>query len=46
MEIQFYESPVCLVLGVEHEGILCSSGINGGFNHDGVGGNDDDIFQQ
>lgn len=44
MEILFYESPVCLMLGAQHEGVLCSSGIEGGFNHGGVDGNDDDIF--
>ncbi|MBR5562981.1 MAG: hypothetical protein IKW11_02000 [Bacteroidales bacterium] len=44
MEIQYYESPVCLVMEIAHEGLLCTSGLNGGFGHDGIGGNDDDIF--
>lgn len=39
-----YESPLCTQLEIAHEGILCASGINFGSGHDGIGGNDDDIF--
>lgn len=44
MKIQFYESPACLILETEYEDMLCSSGIDGDFIHDGIVGDDDDIF--
>ena len=44
MEILNYESPVCLIMEIAHEGLLCQSNLQGGFGHDGVDGNEDDIF--
>ena len=44
IELQKYTSPVCSIVEIENEGILCASELDGGFDHNGIGGNDDDIF--
>ena len=43
-ELHKYMSPICSIVEIENEGILCGSDFSGGFDHDGIGGNDDDIF--
>ena len=45
MEIQYYESPLCLIMEIAHEGLLCQSKLQGGFEHDGLDGFDEDIFK-
>ncbi len=44
MELQNYISPECIVVEIAHEGMLCLSGLDGGFSHEGIGGSDDEIF--
>lgn len=39
-----YVSPICTEIEIDLEGILCSSGYGLGSDHDGIFGNDDDIF--
>lgn len=41
---KMYVSPLCTELEISLEGILCASGMNFGSDHEGIGGNDDDIF--
>lgn len=45
MELQYYESPVCHIMAIAHEGLLCQSNLQGGFEHDGFDGIEDDIFK-
>lgn len=41
-----YESPVCTEMEIDLEGILCASGYGLGAGHDGIFGDDDDIFNE
>lgn len=39
-----YVSPVCIVLEIFTEGVLCHSGGTGNIDHDGITGDDSSIF--
>ena len=41
---RLYQSPLCVEIEFIHEGILCSSTLGTGSNHEGIVGDDDDIF--
>jgi hypothetical protein len=42
--VKNYVSPACTVLEFEYEGVLCLSGTNGQFVHQGITGDDREIF--
>ena len=39
-----YVSPLCTKLEIALEGVLCASEMNFGSDHEGIHGNDDEIF--
>lgn len=41
-----YVSPLCTEMEIKLEGILCSSGYGLGSDHDGIVGDDDNIFNE
>lgn len=44
IELKNYTSPSCQVMEMETEGVLCASDWSGGIDHDGIVGDDNDIF--
>lgn len=41
---QTYNSPTLIVVEIFPEGVLCQSGGLGNIDHEGIGGDDTDIF--
>jgi hypothetical protein len=42
--VPVYETPSCSVMELLLEGVLCTSGINSNFYHQGISGDDSEIF--
>ena len=42
--VENYVSPACYVTEIELEGVLCLSDANGSFVHNGVSGDDTELF--
>lgn len=43
-KLKLYTSPSCTVMEMKNEGVLCASDWSGGIDHDGIVGDDNDIF--
>jgi len=42
-DVIVYETPICRIVRVSFEGILCQSTITGGIIHEGIAGDDEPI---
>lgn len=44
LAVEAYETPVCSVVELFFEGVLCTSSTSGSFTHQGISGDEESIF--